>query len=1388
MRRKFLIYLLTLSSGLFISFPQIKNIQISTLVFEDINIEHGLPENSVTCILQDYLGYLWLGTQNGLVRYDGYTMKVFKPQKDIPGSISSGVIVKIYEDNNKNLWIGTYNGLNKFNRAEESFKIYRHDQDNPESINSDLIIFIYEDLTGRFWVGTDKGLNLFDQVSDKFSRYYFQYNNSSTKGTPASGEQNNYVKAIIQDPMSDNLLVGTAKKGLWELNVKEKTLSEYKFDTAVNPSAAIGWIQSFCKSRDGKIWMASLNTLSCLNPERRSFKSYIQYPIKVEGIGSGINSQGSVIEDKNGLIWAGFSNGEVGVFCLEPAQEIMKQYKLLSLKQKLSYLNSVLSLYEDNSGVIWIGTLMQGLKKLDKRKNNFNFLKYNYEMSSEKTSQADVYSVTFDPQGFIWYCTSNGLVKYDIKNKTYKSYLRNEKFISKDPYMAIIDKSGHIWLGVGNTGLLRFSPADNSHSIFLSDNTKSSKVINRLIVFLYQDRFGFLWIATEGDGLYKYSITENKISHYEHDPDDPFSLSQDQLRSIFEDSSGDVWIGTNLGGLSKFNRETDNFTHYGFTCVMSLYEDKQGNFWVGDYFTGLTLFDREKGIIIESYNRKDGFQSQGIYKILEDDHNNLWLGTEKGLTKFNINTKSIKHYHKEDGLQEDWFEFASQCYKREDGTMFFNTRSGIVFFHPDSIREDPVPPQVVLSALSLFNRPDEKLNYDGFIADLKEITLPYDQNDLHFEYVGLHYSDPSRNSYKYKLENFDNDWVDAGSQRNATYTNLDPGEYIFRVTASNKDGVWNTKSASVAIIITPPWWKTTTAYLLYLSTIIGIIYLTWKVQLKRIRIKNAYEMSRFEADKMHEIDEIKSRFFTNISHEFRTPLTLILGPVKQIAGKIKDEKIKEELNVIHRNARKLLTLVNQLLDISKIESGNMKLLTTPQNIIPLLKALFQSFCSHAERKKITLKFNSDEEEIIAYIDREKTENIITNILSNAFKFTPEGGRIELAVTSKLADIKAGAKEGTYKTPAFVEISISDTGIGIPKEKIVNIFDRFFQVDGSHKREQEGTGIGLALTKELVELHKGTIKVESIEGKGTAFTIRIPLGRDHLKQDEIIDQVIKEEVTLSITDDIITDKLKTNVPDIDLALKDDKKVLLIVEDNPDVRNYIKGILTEEFKVLEAENGEDGWNKSSAHMPDLIISDLMMPKMDGFELCNKIKSDERTSHIPVIMLTAKATVQDKIVGYKTGADDYIMKPFEQDELMARVRNLIEQRERIHDHFRKHGLIELDESEFTDVDKKFLQKVFTIIEENISNTSFNVEALAEKLAVHRVLLHKKIVSLTGEAPVEFIRRIRLKKAAELIEKKFGNITEIAYEVGFTNPAYFSECFKKQFGVSPSRYTQNR
>ena len=1358
------------SAQFIIPFTEKDNFQLNTLTFEDITVRDGLPENSANSILQDYLGYLWISTQNGLARYDGYSIKVFNLEKDKDNSLSTSDAI-IFEDKRKTLWVGSLAGLNKFDRANETFKLYQSQKNDSTTINSNLVRSFCEDQAGRFWIGTQVGLNLFDRDNEIFTRFYFRNPDAHLNNSLNPDQAYLCVNCVIEDPSSGNLLIGTEKNGLWEFNIKEKFFSKYSEN---NLDEKIDRIQSFHKSRDGKIWMASTHTLSSLDPKEKIFRFYIDFP--TTGDEQNIlftNPIGSVIEDKEGLIWSGFFKGEKGIFCLDPLSGNLMNYSLFPDKPKQARYNKVLSLHEDRTGIIWIGTILSGVVKLDKQKKRFHLLSNDTEFSTGSLGSSIVYSGIYDPKGFIWFCTQKSLDKYDIKDGTYKHYLKDKDCITKYFYKAIQGKDGFIWIGTANCGLISFDPRNESYKYYFNDEKESINLVNKQIRVLLQDSAGNLWIGTDGFGLYRFDVTHNETAVYKNIPGDFLSLSDNQVMSLFEDGLGDIWVGTNLGGLNKFERETEKFSRIGFTCVISIYEDKLKNFWIGDFYSGLNLFDRGKGEVISSYSRNEGLSNTLFQGFVEDNQNNLWIPTQAGLFKFNIISRTFRNYNIEDGLLGS-FTLESYVFKGPDGNIYLNTNEGEIFFQPDSIKDDPNPPQVLLTGLSLFNRPDEQLNYEGFISDLKEINLSYDQNDLRFDFVGLHFSSPEKNSYKYILENFDLDWIDAGNERYATFTNLDPGNYVFRVKAANKDGVWNETSASIAVIINPPYWATAWAYLFYILLIGITIYFIWKLQLRRIKIRNEIEMSKFEAQKLHEVDKMKTRFFTNISHEFRTPLTLILGPSKQLTVNSNEEKTKATADLIHRNAKKLNKLVDELLDIAKIESGEMKIRASAYNIVALTKEIALSFYSLAERKKITINLISDLDEIIVYVDKEKVDKILTNILSNAFKFTPENGKISV-------NIKKHKKE--------CEIAVSDSGTGIPQNELDKIFDRFYQVDDSHTREYEGTGIGLSLTKELIELHKGQIKVESQEGKGSVFHLIFPLGKEHLKPEEIFDWQAAEKETDTLSE-LVKEYSSSMKHNNIFELSGDLEIptLLIVEDNSDVRNYILNILSNDYKIYEADDGEEGLDKSFKYIPDLIITDVMMPKLDGFQFCKKLKSDFRTSHIPVIMLTAKATMKDKINGLEIGADDYIMKPFEAGELNARIKNLLEQRNRLHEHFRKFGYIEKAKQNISSADELFIQKAVAAINGNLSDSTFGIDELAEKLAVSRALLFKKINHLTGESPGEIIKRLRLNKAAMLIEKNSGNISEISLEVGFNNPSYFSECFKKQFGVLPSQYHQNK
>ena len=1379
---------------LFVVFTSAIIPQKNKLKFEHLSIEHGLSNKGVFSIIQDKKGFLWFGTFDGLNKYDGYTFTAYKTDPQDIQSLSDNKVSSIIEDQNGMLWIGTYiGGLNRFDPEKESFTRYTHNPNDSNSLNENGIITLYEDQEGVIWIGTYSALNKFVPATERFTHYKHDPNNTKSLGE-------NEVLAIYGD-RSGVLWIGTNGGGLNKFDRKKETFTHYKHDPNDPHSLGNNRIHSIIEDRTGMLWIGTNDGgLNKFDWEKEIFTRYKHEPDDPKSISS--NFVGDIYENQSGILWIGTNDGGLNKF--DRGKEIFTHYKHIPNNPKSLSDNRVLSIFEDRSGVLWIGT-NNGLNKILRSKDFFTHFNHNPD-DPKSLSNNRVYPIFEDHFGMIWIGTfGGGLNKFDREKETFTHYKHNlgdPKSLSDNRVLSIFeDRSGVLWIGTLGGGLNKFNREKETFTQYRHDPNDPKSLSEDEVLTIYEDRAGVLWIGTDQQGLNKFDREKEVFTHYKHDPNDPKSLSCNDVIPIYEDREGVLWIGTDRKGLNKFDREKEIFTHYkhdpndpkslSYNSVGSIYQDQSGVLWIGTYGGGLNKFDRESETF-QKYSEKDGLPDNVIYGILEDDNRNLWLSTNKGLSKFNPNTEQFKNYTIKDGLQNN--EFNQGAYlKSRSGEFYFGGVNGFNIFYPDSIKDNPYVPPVIITDFQIFNKSvpilREKLSEEGIdtliiekhISEIDELILSYEESMISFEFSALDYTNPEKNRYSYMMEGFDKDWNYTDSKKRfATYTNLDPGEYTFRVKGSNNDGVWNEEGTSISITILPPWWRTTWAYLFYTMLAVGLVYSLFKLKMRRVKLKHEYEMSRFEAKKLHEVDEMKSRFFANISHEFRTPLTLILGPVKEFIQGEKDSKKKKELSIIYRNAERLNNLVNQLLDLSKLEAGKMKLETYAENIIPLLKGLVLSFASLAERKKIQLNFNSGFSELTVYLDRDKIEKIINNLLSNAFKFTMEGGTIGVTVN---------------KTAKAAEIIISDNGIGIPEDRLQNIFNRFYQVDGSHTREQEGTGIGLALTKELVNLHKGEIEVKSKEGKGTTFIIKLPLGKAHLKSEEILAGKKEKVEAISPFSGIIPEEeTPKERMDIELYMETDvsagkagKPLLLIVEDNTDVRNYIKGYLENEYRILEAKDGKEGLEKAVEHIPDLIVSDVMMPRLDGFQLCEKIKTDERTSHIPLILLTAKASGRDKIEGLETGADDYIMKPFDAKELVVRVKNLIAQREKIIEHFKRQGLFEISNLQIASRDKKFISKAIDIINENISAEDFDVTYLAKEIGLSRVQLHRKLVALIGHSPGDVIRLVRLTKAAKLIQSKFGNISEIALEVGFNNPANFAKAFRLQFGVAPSEYKKD-
>jgi signal transduction histidine kinase/ligand-binding sensor domain-containing protein/DNA-binding response OmpR family regulator len=1356
------------------------NSQDQNINFKNISIEHGLSQSWVTQIVQDQQGFLWIGTQSGLNRYDGYNFKVYNTIPGDTNSLSNNNIMSLLVDRKNILWIGTSDGLNSYDIKNNKFAVFINDPDNQNSISDNYIWDMSEDKKGNIWIGTNRGLNKYDNKKNMFVRYKYS---DKTYDYYHSG-----IRSVLADSRN-NIWVGTGS-GLYlmlEEDYKNDTSSYYNIDDIkfrFIPLVKIRKdmdviVNKLYEDRSGVIWIGCAGAPGLYRYDR-NVENLDGPNIKLGFMKAfrhiGVNS---IFQDKTGSLWIG--SGGLGLMHFdEKADSIISRQDIICDE-----------IFEDQSGVLWVSGAADGLKKYDRENQQF-----------PPPTKYGSTGVLVDKKGNLWLSDTEDIHKYNQNSGQYIHY-RTAPGESDNISTIHEDKRGIIW--VGSWDPYHFDPIMNRFNPIPIDYKQSNNLPKQYgdLLFshcniIYSDKNDNLWLGAR-NGLYKYNYDTKALIRYSYDASNSKSLSHNTIWAIYQDSQSTLWVGT-LRGLNKFDAQSETFTRYlkdplnpnsisdnDISFIHESQVEKNGPLWIGTN-SGLNKFDRENEVFIH-YTINDGLPHNGIQAILEDDNGNLWISTYNGLSKFNPKTKIFRNYYKSDGLQGNFFTLSS--FKNKKGEMYFGGYGGLSVFHPDSIIDDSQIPPIVINRFKKYNK---EVKLDTAISYIKQITLGYDEKAFSFEFAALNYTNPEKNQFTYMMEGFDKDWVYTGYKHDATYTNLSPGEYVFRVKGSNHDGVWNEEGTSIRIIITPPWWKTTWAYAAYILLFATTLYALRNYDRKRQRLKHELEMEHVHAEKLEEMDRIKSRFFANISHEFRTPLTLILGPIEKLRKKIRDKTLKQDLDIMKRNASRLQGLINQLLDLSKLESGKMALQTRRMDIVQHLKTLAMSFTSFAETKQIILKFKAKPESITAYIDVDKIDKIFTNLLSNAFKFTPHGGKIsaEICTGEAFSSKNLNSPEmfignASPQPSEIVHITITNSGPGIPAHKIDKIFDRFYQLDDSYTREQEGTGIGLALTKELVNLHHGEISVESTPNEKTTFTVQLPLGKDHLKKEEIIDEEIIEEISLQIPDpESRISHHESHIPHP--TSKTQCPLLLIVEDNPDMRQFICDRLESEYRILEAENGEKGFKTAIDKIPDLVISDVMMPKMDGFEFCGKLKTDQRTSHIPVVLLTARAEIKDKIEGLETGADDYIAKPFNADELAVRIRNLIEQRRKLRERFTQLAKLQPKDIAVTSTDEKFIKKSIGIIEEHISDPDFSVTQFSQEIGISRSQLHRKIHALTGQSVSRFICLIRLQRAVQLLGNNAGSISEIAYDVGFNSPSYFIRCFKSHFRMSPSQYINHQ
>ncbi len=982
-------------------------------------------------------------------------------------------------------------------------------------------------------------------------------------------------------------------------------------------------------------------------------------------------------------------------------------------------------------------------------------------------------------------------------------------------YAFWIDNEGKIWIGTEDGGVNIYNPAIGKYEYLTADENNPNSISQNCIKAFLDDGNGNLWIGTYLGGIDVINLKSRKISHFKHDPEKTGTLSDNRVWDFCLDQNNEIWVATSKGA-DKYNRKTNSFEHFpqfngknqvswmepdskgnlwmgGLDEVIvfnpeenavtrfseqshAMFEDSKNRIWIATFDKGIALYSLENGPL-KYYGEKDGLANSHALSILEDQNNNLWISTNNGLSMFNSEKEYFRNFTRQDGLSNNQFCYRAG-YKTQSGQMLFGSISGFNQFNPEEIilEENNVP--MVFTDFKIFNKSvpiddGKKPVLKKSITESKHLVLHYDQNMFTVEFAALNFVNSDKNLYSYILEGFNRNWNEPGTNRSATFTNLNPGDYMLRIKRVVM-GIENPgEELQLKISVLPPFWKTTWFLSLLFVFIILMIYSLLKFILNREKIKNQLVMERVNARKLHELDMMKLKFFTNISHEIRTPLTLIMGPLEKIlSNDLPKEEIRENLKLVSRNTKNLEKLISQLLDFRKLEAGNLKLDLVEGDIVEFTRNIVNSFNDLALEKQVKLHFNTLKKQLFSSFDPDKIEKILNNLLSNAFKFTEAGGSISVNL-SLIFDTNDDDFSDSEKEKQFIEMVVKDTGRGIPSGNLNKIFQRFFQSDDAAK--DSGTGIGLALVKELVAIHKGNIFVTSKPGKGTKFTVRIPYmkafsknaeneNREPLKMKKTVKQINRESLLLH-------ENLQS-------------KIMLVVEDNADVRQFIASHFNSVFQIFEARNGEEGWKKALELIPDIIISDVIMPNINGYELCERVKNDERTSHIPFLLLTALHSKEDEIKGITTGADDYITKPFDLSVLQAKVENVLSIRESLKEKFSRNVVLQPSNIEITSPDERFLQRAIQVIEENISDCELDIETFSEKVGVSRMQLYRKLHALTDMTVKEFIRHIRLKRAVQLLVQEKLNISEVAYEVGFKDLSHFRKCFKREYGMSATEF----
>lgn len=1302
-------------------------------------MEQGLSNQAVYALLQDRQGYIWVGTQSGLNRFDGRRFALFDRVPNDPNSLSDNFVNCLLEDRQGQIWIGHRQGLSRLDKATERMENFPIALAAHKPVSQALSMAELPD--GNLLLGTSGGLLHFEVSNKTFTPVFHQQDGAPSAAAPRvntlvrddesilwAGTDGGLLRFDANDPGNRTAVLvhklppiqsicPEGKTGLWLAT----DAGVYFFDKKTGQARLAGEARQTAlamKDSRGRLLVGSLQGIEIWDARRHTFLPFVKDDTK--GGWFKASRPQCLLEDRNHTYWIGtFSDG---LYHYNPNRQRFSTFRHEENNPHSLSDNFTIALLEDSQGALWVGTDAD-LNRRDPVTGRFS------TFASKPTGM--VRSVFEDRDGTLWAGIPTGVIQQ--KKGAPPRYLAYDPSRRDCPGRAVKaifqDHAGVLWFGGGNGLFRRQAPAD----VFEPVELPGLQADTNMIYHITEDHQYNLWVSTS-NGLLRVDKNRREFHLFTHDPARPQSLCDNNISSVAVGRDGQIWVASYDGGLEKYEAATETFRHF---------------------------------------TKKNGLPDEKIWGIVEDNRGFLWLSHCRGLSRFDPRTETLRHFDKADGLQDHEFTIGSFHKGKNSGILYFGGAQGFNAFHPDSLPFNETPPAVVFTAFRYHRGGVEASAFGQIngISGLSEVALDYPVQTIVCEFAALDYRMPEKNRYAYRIDGIHGDWVDLGNKAEVTFANLPPGAYTLRVRAANSDGVWNEAGAALRIILHPPWWATGWAYALYALGLGAAVWALYQNQLRR-------RLAAAEARRLRELDQFKSRFFTNITHEFRTPLTVILGMAERLmAGDRgrrtgdgnREENLQSGLTLIKRNGENLLRLINQILDLARLENNILKINYLQGDVLTYLNYIVESLRSLSNAQNVALHLESDEKEIIMDYDPERLLQIVHNLLSNAIKFTPDGGRVTLQ--AGLLNLSGSAQ---------LQLQVSDTGAGIDPDELPHIFDRFYQARNQEKASAGGTGIGLALTRELVKALQGDIAVTSAVGKGSTFSVRLPITREAAFADTPAPALSPAQPP--VLSPVLTDT-------IDAA--DERPLLLLVEDNADVVAFLADCLRDRYQLAVAYNGQAGIEKALELVPDLIVSDVMMPEKDGLELCDTLKNNERTSHIPLVLLTAKASIESRLAGLRRGADAYLAKPVHQEELTIVLDNLLALRRKFQE---KYSRIELlsgssensaptPEAAGDAAEDAFLQKARDVVEAKMSNPNFGAEELCRALAMSQSQLHRKLTALTGKNITQFIRAIRLGKARQLLLAREMNVGEAALAVGFEDSKYFSRVFSEVFGVAPSK-----